>query len=137
PPVALHDEGRIARERGVALRIPRRPVVRRFRGREIRHVLPGPATLLGVPPDVLLALRPGPPRRVGRGPAVEQPPVRRPGPPPLGCHPALLGGGLAPRHLVHLVRVGAAVDPAAGAGRAVVLELREAAERPAVRPPTA
>ncbi len=91
---------------------------------DVGVVVPGPAPRLGVPPDIALALRPGPALGVGRGPVVEDAPVVGPGPAPLGRDPALLGPGLAPVGLVDLVGVDPRVDPAAAGGRAVGLQLQ-------------
>src|SRR5581483_3562851 len=99
------------------LRVVGWDVVRRLLLVEIRHVLALP--LLAVPPDVALALGPGIPLRVGRGPVVEDAPVRRPCPRPLRRDIALLPVRLLPRRLVDAVSVDAAIDPAA-AGRGAV-----------------
>src|SRR5215213_11107218 len=76
-----------------------------------------------------LALAPGAPVAVGRRAVVEDPPVRGPGPAPLGRHPGLFGAGLAPRGLVDAVLVDAGVDPAAAQRGAVVLHLGERGQR--------
>src|SRR5205085_8576643 len=96
---------------------------------EVGYVLAHPLLLTSVPPDVLLALRPRLPLRVGRRAVVEDPPVQRPRPGPLGSDPALLLARVLARRLVLLVPVDAAVDPAAGRGRAVGLQVRVGSER--------
>src|SRR5207248_4203108 len=93
-------------------------VVRRLGGLEVGDVLAGPATRVGVPPDIALALAPRLARRVGGRPVVQDPPVGRPGPGPLRRHPTLLVAGLAPGRLVDAVGVHPAVDPAAAGGGA-------------------
>ena len=135
PPVGLHDERLAAGEGVLGDRVRRRLVVRPLRPREVGHVVAGPLALLLVPPDVGLALRPGPAGRVGRSPVVEQAPVGRPRPPPLGGHPALLRARLAAGGLVHAAGEAAAVDPAAAARRAVRLQLGEGRERRPVGTP--
>src|SRR5699024_6639694 len=94
-------------------------------------VVAGPAAGLLVPPHELLALAPGPAPGVGRGAVVEDPPVGGPGPAPVRGDLALLRAGAAAPGLVDPVRVDAGVDPAAAAGGAVVLHLREGVQRAA------
>src|SRR5215213_6559060 len=78
--------------------------------------------------DEVLALRTGTGIGVGGGAVVEDAPVHRPRPRPLGREPVLLGAGLLARDLVDLVGVAAGVDPAAARRRAVVGEREVARE---------
>src|SRR5260370_13460455 len=82
--VALEDERIGTRVQVQPAALLLRPRIRRLFCREVRHVHPCPGTGAGVPPDVLLSLRPGLAGRVGRGPVVEDAPVTRPGEAPLG-----------------------------------------------------
>src|SRR5207237_10421810 len=116
PTVGLHDEGLVTAERVLGDSLRRGLVVGSLGPREVGHVVPGPLALLLVPPDVGLALRPGPSGGVGRLTVVEKAPVGRPGPPPLGRNPALVEAGLAARGLVRAAGEAAAVDPAAARG---------------------
>src|SRR5699024_8147218 len=127
----LHGERVGAREgRGPALGgVPR--IIGALGHREVGDVLAGPAAGLLVPPHELLALAPGPAPGVGRGAVVEDPPVGGPGPAPVRGGLALLRAGAAAPGLVDPVRVDAGVDPAAAAGGAVVLHLREGVQRAA------
>src|SRR5205814_7007369 len=97
---------------------------------EVRHVVAYPLALLVVPLEQPLALRPRPPLRVGGGVVVEDAAVRRPGPRPLERVQVLLPPRLAPRRLVPLVLVDAAVDPAAARRRPVGLQLGVGREGP-------
>ncbi len=116
-------------------RILRRPVARRLIRNEVGHIMPRPLALVGVPPHQGLALAPRLAVRVGGRAVVQDAPVGRPGPAPLGRDPVLLAAGLAARRLVLPVGVHAAVDPAAAGGGAVVLELRVGGQRLAVGVP--
>src|SRR4030095_5004622 len=116
-PVDLHDERLVAPVALLGLASLVRPVVGPLGLGEVGHVQAGPLAGLLVPPDVALALRPGLAVGVGRGPVVEDPPVGRPGPAPLGRDRPLLAGRLAAGGLVDLAGVAAAVDPAAAGGR--------------------
>src|SRR3984957_13118311 len=95
---------------------------------EIRFVLSHPATLLCVPPDQFLALRPRPPLGVGRGAVVQHADIVRPGEAPLRLDWVIRDlafvGTVAAR-----LREDAAIDPAAARRRAVVLQLRVAAHK--------
>ncbi len=90
---------------------------------EVGHVVTHPATLLLVPPDVLLPLAPGFARRVGRRPVVEDPPVGRPGPAPLRLAPSLAAVRHPVGRVVHAARVHPGVDPAPGRRRSVGAQL--------------
>src|SRR5207244_214212 len=79
--------------------------------------------LLLVPPDVLLAFRPGLAVRVGGRAVVEDPGIGRPGPTPLPGHPALLAAGLPAGALVDVVLVDPRVDPRSAGRRSVGLQL--------------
>src|SRR5690242_10280637 len=79
--------------------------------------------VLGVPPHVALALRPGRAVRPCGGAVVEDAPVRRPRPAPVGRDPVLLGVGPPASRLVDPVGVDAGMDPRAAGRRAVVLEV--------------
>src|SRR5437016_6113543 len=116
----MEDERFIAGNRfhrpGVLLGLKMRILVRREVGRvtEAR-----PFVLVGIPPDVALALRPRPPIGIGGRPVVEDPDVLGPRPPPLGRDPVLLSARLLACRLVDAVLEDAAVDPRAAGGRAV------------------
>src|SRR5438093_2933647 len=123
-PVRLHDEGVVACDGLLGLRVVRRPVARLLVLLEVGDVEPRPLAVLLVPPDVLLPLRPRLPVGIGRGAVVEDPPVCGPRPGPLGRDVALLPVGLLPRGLVDPVLEAAAIDPTATERRAVRVELR-------------
>src|SRR5262249_56052343 len=93
---------------------------------EVGHVAPYPLLLGGVPPDQLLPLAPRLPRRVGRGPVVEDPPVGRPGESPPMAE-VVLGLGLLPAQgqVLPVLGIDAGVDPVPAGGGAVVLEVAE------------
>src|SRR5690606_3834980 len=92
----------------------------------VRHVGAGPALGLGIPPDQLLAFRPGFALGVGGGAVVEDATVRRPGEGPvLVLLRVVRVAVVAPRHQVALLGPGTAEDPAARGGTAVILELAE------------
>src|SRR5712691_2843137 len=91
--------------------------------REIRHVHSGPGTGRGVPPDVLLSLRPGIAGRVRGGPVVENAPVAGPGESPLGID-IVAGTALsATRHVLPRRWKHPGINPDAAGGRAVDLQL--------------
>ncbi len=108
----------------------RGPVGGRLGPLEVRHVRPDPLAALRVPAEVGLAGAPGPTLGVRGRPVVEDPPVGRPGPAPLGGDQILLRAGLASGRLIDAVLVDAGVDPAAADGGAVVPQLGERRERP-------
>ena len=135
--VGLHDERVVAAMRVHALRVLAeiRPVGGRAVRDEVGHVVADPAPLVLVPPDELLALRPGAAVGIGRGPVVEDPAVGRPGEGPAGVIGVLAGPvGLArARDVVAVARVDAAIHPAAAGGGAVVLQCLVARDLLAVR----
>src|SRR2546423_7951051 len=95
--------------------------VRRLRLGKVRHIEPAPTFLGGIPPDVLLALRPWLSRRIGRGAVVEDATISRPGEAPLRCHVVVrtrlaVAGQVLPR-----LGEDTAVDPDAASGGAVLL----------------
>ena len=100
---------------------------------EVRDVVPGPASLLLVPPDVAFPLRPRLAGRVGRGAVVEDATVRGPRPRPLERHPALLPVRRATGRAVLVAGMDPAIDPAAARRRAVGLQLGEGRERATLR----
>ena len=110
----LHDEG--ADPRGW-----------RRRRRVVGHVDADP--LGAVPFDDRLGRIPRLAAQIRAGPVVENAPVRRPRPGP-ARRDALLArvARVAARHLVALLGVAAREDPAAGRGRTVIAQLREAVE---------
>src|SRR5713226_3250674 len=121
--VALEDEriGTRVEVQPAALLL-RRSIGRLFCG-EVRHVHSCPGTRAGVPPDVLLSLRPGLAGRVGGGPVVEDAPVTRPGESPLGIDIVVWSAisatcQVAPGRWKH-----PGVDPDAAGGRAVILQM--------------
>src|SRR5919206_1229602 len=122
PAVGLHDERLVAPDGVIGPRVVGRLVIGGLARCEVRDVVAGPLPLLLVPPDVLLALAPGPALVVGGGSVVDDVAVHRPRPTPFEGYPVLLAPGLAPVGLIDLVFVDAAVDPAPAGGRAVVLE---------------
>ena len=128
-PVGLHDERMVAGDRLFGLRAVGRDVVRGLVLLEVGNVLALP--LGAVPPDVLLSLRPRLSVGIRGGAVVDDAPVRRPCPRPLGRDVALLPVRLLPRRLVDPVGINAAVDPAAAHRRAVVLQLLVRAQVPA------
>src|SRR5918911_1281215 len=79
-PIRLHYEGLVAPDRFLGLRVIGRLVVGMLGRAYVRHVVAGPAPLLLVPPDVLLALGPGPPFRVCGGAGVDDATVHWPRP---------------------------------------------------------
>ncbi len=101
----------------------------RFRGRRIVwHVDAGPAC--AIPLDHRLGLVPGFSGQVRTSAVVEDSPICRPGPGPVGRDTLLARvRGVAPRHLVTLLRKAAGKDPAAGCGGAVIAQLRECVEQ--------
>src|ERR1700728_2658403 len=111
-----------------------RLVVGRLVQFEVWFIEPDPAPFLCVPPDQFFTLRPGPSFGVGRGPVVQDADIVWPGEAPLR-----LDGVIRDLALVRTVaaRLGedTAVDPAAACCRAVVLQLRIAADK--TRPPGA
>ncbi len=127
--VGLHDE-RVRTGQGLRpARVLGRLVVRRLVLLEVGDVVPGPLAPLRVPPHQRLPLAPRPALGVGGGAVVQDPPVGRPGPRPLGRHPVLLPARLAAGGLVDAVGVHPAVDPAAAGRGAVGLELLVGGER--------
>src|ERR671930_2612592 len=96
PSVRLQDEGVVAPNRLLGAGVVRREVIRALVRLEIGDVLARPRALLVVPPDVLLALGPRPPVRIGGRAVVDDaavgPPTPRPLPRPPGRHP----GGAPP-----------------------------------------
>src|SRR5215212_2998271 len=137
PPFGLHNEGAVAPDRILGDSVVRGLVVGALGRAEVGDVFADPLLLLLVPPDVLLALRPGPALGVGRGTVVNEAAVHRPRPGPLGGYPTLLGAGLAAGCLVGLVGVAAGVDPAPARRRAVVFERQVALERVVLGVPAA
>src|SRR5581483_2797494 len=127
------DERLVAADPLHLLGVARRPVVGRLGRGEVGAVADaGPLLLLGVPPDVALALRPRLAGGIGRGAVVDDPRVLRPRPAPLVRDPVLLAVGPAARGLVDAVPVDAAVDPRPRRRRAVRLERVVAVEERAV-----
>ena len=123
-PVGVQDERVVAGDRGHAGVLAGRLVVRRLVGLEVGVVpQPRPLALLGVPPDVLLALRPRLAVGIGGRAVVEDAAIGGPRPPPLRGDPVLLGARVAAGRLVDAVGVDAGVDPRAARGRAVVGEV--------------
>ena len=113
----MHDERRIAAERGVALGPWRRHVVRRLVAREVRRVESGPALGHPVPPDQLFALAPRRAVRFCRGTVVEDAAIRGPGESPTV---AVRAGRLAFARPVAAWRgIHAGVDPASAGSAAV------------------
>src|ERR1700694_3291673 len=100
--------------------------------REIRAVEPRPLPLCGVPPDILLALRPGLALWVGRRPVVEHPAIPGPREAPLGTHPPIALDP-PPRHVLALLRIDPRVDPDATGRRSVVFERGELGQEFAIR----
>src|SRR5215212_410312 len=131
-PVAVDDKWPISGDCVVAPGIGVWFVIRPLGRGEVGDVLADPLALLLVPPDVLFLLGPGFALGVGGGPVVEDAAVCGPGPAPLVRRRGLLRPRLAPPGLVDALGVGARVDPTSTGRRAVVFELGEAADRPAV-----
>src|SRR5438270_13466470 len=95
--------------------------IRRLRLGKVGHIEPAPAFLGGIPPDVLLALRPRLSRRIGRGAVVEDTTISPPGEPPLRSHVVVrtrlaVAGQVLPR-----LGEDAAIDPDAASCGAVLL----------------
>src|SRR6266536_2757030 len=118
--VRLHNEG-IAASDGVHAGCAwRRCIIRGFVQLEVRHVYAGPLLLLLVPPDVLLAFRPGATLRISRGAIVQDAPVGGPGKAPLQERIPLWitrGGTVIAR-----LWVDPAVNPRAAGRTAVIVE---------------
>ncbi len=133
--VGVQDERVVARDGRHPRRVLGRAVVRRLVGLEVGVVAQRvPPALLGVPPDVALALRPRVAVRVGRRAVVEDPPVGRPRPAPLVGDPVLLAARLPARRPVDAVGVDPRVDPRAAARRAVLGERLISGDERAVGP---
>ena len=125
--VGLHDERIVAGDGRHAGRAGRRPIVGRLARLEVRPVKAHPEALLGIPPDELLPLRPGPALGIGRGAVEEDATVIGPGEPPVRLERIV---GTPPLACPVAARLGedAAVDPDAACRRAVVLQFREAGQ---------
>src|SRR5438270_7033381 len=123
----------IPRDGVVAPCVLGRLIVGRLVEREVGKVEAGPLAFLRVPPHVLLPLRPRLPVGIGGRAVVEDPLVRGPRPAPLGRDWSLLPMRFLARGLVLFLLEGAAVDPAAARGRAVVGKLLVPRERLPVR----
>src|SRR5699024_7459277 len=117
-PVGLHDERIVAGKSCGAALLGVPAVVGVLLRREVGDILPGPPLVLVVPPDIPLAFAPGLAVGVGGGTVVEDPPVGRPRPRPLGGRAVLFAARLAAGGLVDPVRIDAGVDPAAPGGGA-------------------
>ena len=133
-----HDVGRAAVEGVHSLRVlaPVGIVVRVLRRLEVDGIVADPFALALVPPDQPLPLGPRLAVRVGRRAVVQVAPVARPGEAPAEVRPRPVRavGHPVARLVVILLRVGAAVDPAAAGGRSVVLELLVALDLLLLRP---
>src|SRR5215470_6312136 len=113
---------------------PRLRAARLHRRRVVRHV-PRPLLLLRVPDDAGARWIPGLTVEVGGGPVVHHPPVERPAPSPawVEAHARrvvlcrILDPG-PPLGQIPGLWVGTRVDPVAGRGGAVVLQLAESIE---------
>src|SRR5215210_5389856 len=125
-PVAIHDERPVAGDGVHAARVLVRAVRWRLVSLEVGNVVADPLALCLVPPDILLALAPGLPFRVGGGAVVEDTPVHRPRPAPLQVR---VVAGLAAAGLIDAFGVDSGVDPTPTRRRAVVLELGEPTHR--------
>ncbi len=126
--VGLRDEGVCPGDGGHARRAWRRLVIGRLVHFEVRFVLSYPAPLLCVPPNQFLTLRPGPPFGIGRGPVVQDADIVRPGEAPFRLDGVIRDLAFV-RTVAARLREDAAVDPAAACRRAVVLQLRVAADK--------
>src|SRR3546814_8206376 len=89
-----------------------------------------------VPPRQALALRPGLAVRIGRRAVVEHAPVSRPGKGPAQVRAGAIRPVRLPRAglIVALCGIGAAINPAAAGGGAVILEVVEAFDLATLRP---
>src|ERR1700737_1142569 len=90
--------------------------------REIRNVDPGPAPRAGVPPDVLLSLRPGVAGGVRRGAVIEDAPVAGPGETPLWVDVVSGSAVSASRHVLTRRGKHAGINPDAASRGAVILQ---------------
>src|SRR5579875_2667458 len=126
PAIRLHNEGIAARNSVHARRVGWRRIVGSLVQREIGNVVARPLFLFRVPPDVLLALRPGAALRIRRCTVVEDAPVGGPGEAPLQERIAVGVGDTRGRAVVARLRVDTAVDPGPTGGTAVGFERREA-----------
>src|SRR5699024_10351138 len=94
-----------------------------------------PAPLLVIPPDVLLALAPRSPVRVGGGPVVQDSSIAGPCPAPIPLARARPTARYTIGSLVDTVGVHTGIDPAARGCRTVGQQLPVRRERPAgIRP---
>src|SRR5512133_3007189 len=106
------------------LRVLRGPVAGWLIPDEVGDVVAHPARSLGIPPDVGLPLRPRAALRIGGAAVVHDPAVQWPGKPPTEMCAGVAGRiGQPVPGKVALVRVDAAVDPAATGRAAVILQL--------------
>src|SRR5579875_868509 len=121
--IRLDDKGRIAGDEVHPLGIWLRSIAWRAVHHEVRSIEAGPLALLGVPPDVALALAPGLTLGIGAGAVVHHASVAGPGPGPVEVHVLVqlavaLVGAVAP-----LLGINAGIDPAAAGCAAIGLEL--------------
>src|SRR2546425_9248178 len=87
---------------------------------KIRHIIPCPYTLLLIPPQVFLALRPGATLWISRGAIIENTPISRPGKTPLQV--GILTGDTRRGQVLVRCWIHTTVNPGAAGRASIALE---------------